>query len=80
MTCHTGSGRTASGRPDGPGLVSVDPAVLPLGSRVRVEKVGIVTAADHGDAVNGRSLDVWAPSKAACTAFGRQHLQVWRVG
>lgn len=80
VTCHTGSGRTASGRPDGPGMVSVDPAVLPLGTKVRVEKFGVLTAADHGNAVDGRSLDVWTPSAAACTAFGRQRLQVWRLG
>ena len=78
VTCHTGSGRTASGRPDGPGLVSVDTDVFPIGTKLRVESVGVVTAADRGAAVDGRSLDVWAASTAACTQFGRQQLQVWR--
>jgi 3D (Asp-Asp-Asp) domain-containing protein len=78
VTCHTGSARTASGRPDGPGLAAVDPAVVPLGSRVLVDRVGIVTAADRGGALTGRSLDFWAPSARACSSFGRQRLQVWR--
>jgi 3D (Asp-Asp-Asp) domain-containing protein len=80
VTCHTGSGRTASGRTDGPGLAAVDPDVLPFGTRVRVDKVGVITAADSGSSLTGSSLDVWAPSEAACAAFGRQQLQVWRLG
>jgi 3D (Asp-Asp-Asp) domain-containing protein len=78
ITCHTGTGRTASGRPDGPGLAAVDPDVVPLGTKLRVERIGTVTAADRGPAVSGRALDVWAPSSAACTSFGRQKLKVWR--
>jgi 3D (Asp-Asp-Asp) domain-containing protein len=78
VTCHTGSGKTASGRTDGPGLTAVDPDVLPLGTRVQVEKVGMLTAADSGGALSGKSLDFWAPSVASCASFGRQRLQVWR--
>jgi 3D (Asp-Asp-Asp) domain-containing protein len=80
VTCHTGAGRTASGRRDGPGMAAVDGDVVPLGSALQVEKLGRVTAADRGGAVDGRSLDVWMPTTAACTRFGRQQLQVWRVG
>ncbi|MDQ1649601.1 MAG: hypothetical protein QOG60_1658 [Frankiaceae bacterium] len=79
VTCHTGSGQTASGRTDGPGLAAVDPDVLPFGSRVRIEKVGVVTAADKGGSVDRATVDVWVPSEAACTTFGRQRLQVWRL-
>lgn len=79
VTCHTGSGQTASGRTDGPGLAAVDPKVLPFGSRIRIEKVGVVTAADKGGSVGGPSVDVWVPSEAACSSFGRQRLQVWRL-
>jgi 3D (Asp-Asp-Asp) domain-containing protein len=56
----------------------VDTDMFPLGTKLRVEKVGTVTAADRGGAVDGRSLDVWAASAADCATFGRQHLQVWR--
>ncbi len=80
VTCHTGSGRTASGRTDGPGLAAVDPDLLPFGTRVRVDKVGVITAADAGGSLKGPSLDVWAPSEAACASFGRQRLQVWKLG
>lgn len=80
VTCHTGSGTTASGRPSGPGVAAVDTDVLPLGTRLRVEKVGTVVAADRGGAVDEKSVDVWLPSEQECTDFGRQQLQVWRLG
>jgi 3D (Asp-Asp-Asp) domain-containing protein len=59
-------------------MAAVDTDMFPLGTRLQVEKIGTVTAADRGGAVDGRSLDVWASSEAACTTFGRQKLQVWR--
>lgn len=79
VTCHTGTGKTASGRPDGPGVAAVDTGVFPLGTRLRVETVGLVTAADRGSSVDGKTVDVWSPSEQACTQFGRQQLKVWRV-
>jgi 3D (Asp-Asp-Asp) domain-containing protein len=80
VTCHTGGGKTASGYPNGPGVAAVDTDVFPLGTKLQVEKVGLVTAADRGGAVDGKSLDVWSPTEQECTAFGRQQLKVWRVG
>lgn len=80
VTCHTGGGTTASGRPSGPGVAAVDTDVFPLGTKLRVDKVGPVVAADRGGAVDGKSVDVWLPSEHKCTNFGRQQLQVWRVG
>ncbi len=79
VTCHTGKGVTASGRPSSRETVSVDPRVVPLGTRLVIDKVGPRVAADTGGAIRGRRLDIWEPSVAACTRFGRRHLRVWQA-
>lgn len=79
VTCHTGPGVTASGRPSSREIVSVDPRLLPFGTRLFIDQVGLRVAADTGPAMVGRRrLDIWEPSLAACTEFGRKRLQVWR--
>ncbi len=79
VTCHTGKGITASGTPSSRETVSVDPNVVPLGTRLVIDKVGTRVAADTGAAVKGRRLDIWEPSVAACTQFGRRQLRVWEA-
>jgi 3D (Asp-Asp-Asp) domain-containing protein len=79
VSCHTGEGVTASGRASSRELVSVDPRVVPLGTRLVIDTVGTRVAADTGGAIRGRRLDIWEPSVAACTRFGRRQLRVWRV-
>jgi 3D (Asp-Asp-Asp) domain-containing protein len=80
VTCHTGKGVTASGRPSSRETVSVDPKVVPLGRRLVIEGVGPRVAANTGGAIKGRRLDIWEPSAAACTRFGRKQLRVWQAG
>jgi 3D (Asp-Asp-Asp) domain-containing protein len=77
VSCHTGKGVTASGRPSSRETVSVDPRVVPLGTRLVIDTVGTRVAADTGGAIRGRRLDIWEPSAAACTRFGRRQLRVW---
>jgi 3D (Asp-Asp-Asp) domain-containing protein len=79
VSCHTGKGVTASGRPSSRETVSVDPRVVPLGTRLVIDEVGPRVAADTGGAIKGRRLDIWEPSVAACTRFGRRQLRVWRA-
>ena len=79
VSCHTGKGVTASGRPSSRETVSVDPKVVPLGTRLVIDKVGPRVAADTGGAIRGRRLDIWEPSAAACTQFGRRQLRVWQA-
>jgi 3D (Asp-Asp-Asp) domain-containing protein len=77
VTCHTGKGVTASGRPSSRKTVSVDPRVVPLGTRLVIDTVGNRVAADTGAGITNRRLDIWEPSAAACTRFGRRQLRVW---
>jgi 3D (Asp-Asp-Asp) domain-containing protein len=79
VSCHTGKGITASGMPSSRETVSVDPRVVPLGTRLVIDKVGPRVAADTGGDIKGRRLDIWEPSAAACTQFGRKQLRVWQA-
>jgi 3D (Asp-Asp-Asp) domain-containing protein len=79
VSCHTGKGVTASGRPSSRETISVDPRVVPLGTRLVIDEVGPRVAADTGGAIRGRRLDIWEPSLAACTRFGRRQLRVWQA-
>lgn len=67
-------GVTASGLPAGPGIVAVDPAVVPLGSTVIIDGQQYL-AADTG--VTGQAVDLCMESHAAALAFGRSRQSVW---
>ncbi len=74
-TAYSLRGRTASGRPVARGLIAADPAVLPLGTRVRLEAgnwSGEYVVADTGGAVRGRKIDIWTPTSREATQFGKR--------
>lgn len=77
ITCYSLRGTTASGRPAGPGIVAVDPRVIPMGSRIAIEGLGAWTAGDTGGKIKGKRLDIWMSSTSDCVAFGRQVRNVW---
>jgi 3D (Asp-Asp-Asp) domain-containing protein len=52
--------------------VAVDPKVIPLGSRIFIEGLGVRIAEDVGSAVKGWHIDVFLPSYPAATKFGVQ--------
>lgn len=72
ITCYSGGGSTASGKPVGPGVAATDPRVIPLGTSFTIEGLGTYTAWDTGGAVKGKIIDIWNPSEAWCRQFGRQ--------
>jgi 3D (Asp-Asp-Asp) domain-containing protein/peptidoglycan hydrolase CwlO-like protein len=69
-------GNTATGVPTSPGVVAVDPAVIPLGTRMFVPGYGAGVAADTGSAVLGRTIDVWFKSCAEAMAWGRKTVTI----
>lgn len=79
-TCYALTGTTASGSQAGPGSIAVDPRVIPLGTRLRVEAYGEGVAADTGGAIKGRRIDVWKSSSSACMAWGRRSVLVEVLG
>jgi cystine transport system substrate-binding protein len=69
-------GRTATGLPVGPGIVAVDPAVIPLGTRISIPGYGEGVAADTGSAVQGMTIDLWFPTLADALAWGRRTVTI----
>ena len=78
-TAYSLRGRTASGRMVSRGLIAADPALLPLGSRVRLEHPGYsgeYLVADTGGAIRGRRIDIWTPSSMEAMRFGRRTVKL----
>jgi 3D (Asp-Asp-Asp) domain-containing protein len=76
-TAYSGhSQRTAAGTIPHEGTVAADPAVLPLGSRIRVTNAGAYSGmymvTDTGKKVNGRRIDIYLSSVAAAREFGKK--------
>ena len=78
---------TASGVGVRTGIAAADPAILPVGSVIRVETPnprysGVWTVMDTGPAVRGRSVDLYLWSCKEALQFGRRkvRLSVLRLG
>lgn len=77
---------TAAGTIPHEGTAAADPAVLPLGSRIRVLDAGawsrtyVIT--DTGSRVQGRHIDIFVPSEAEAKRFGKKMVlvQVLEIG
>jgi 3D (Asp-Asp-Asp) domain-containing protein len=80
ITCYDLAGRTASGSGTSLATVAVDPTVIPLGTRIYIQGVGVRVAQDTGGAIRGHRLDLWEPSYSACTAWGVQSRSVSMAG
>ena len=57
-------------------VISVDPAIIPLGSKVYVEGYGEAIAGDTGGAIKGNRIDVFFPSQQDAINFGVKKLKV----
>lgn len=75
-TAYCLTGTTATGLPVAPGIVAVDPSVIPLGTRMYVPGYGPGVAADTGAAVTGLDIDLWMASCAEAGAYGRQTVTI----
>lgn len=72
---------TAAGTAVRAGMAAADPALLPLGSVIRVDAPleqysGIWTVMDTGPAVKGRKIDLYTWSCNDALAFGRRAVRV----
>jgi len=61
-------------------MAAADPAVLPIGSTIRVEHSGrfdgVYTVMDTGPKVQGRHVDLFVEDCAAAKRFGRKTVRV----
>jgi 3D (Asp-Asp-Asp) domain-containing protein len=76
-TAYSGDSQlTAAGTIPHEGTVAADPAVLPLGSRIRVTNAGAYSGmymvTDTGKKVNGLHIDIYLSSVAAAREFGKK--------
>jgi 3D (Asp-Asp-Asp) domain-containing protein/peptidoglycan hydrolase CwlO-like protein len=69
-------GHTSTGLPVGYGVVAVDPAVIPLGTKLTIPGYGEGVAADTGSAVAGYTIDLWFPTLADALAWGRRTVTI----
>ena len=75
--CYSGDPAiTATGTQAREGIIAVDPAVIPLGSRVWVEGIGWTVAEDTGGAIRGHRVDVFMGSRQDALRWGRRTVLV----
>lgn len=78
-----GYGVTRSGSRVRPGVVAVDPKVIPLGTKLYVEALdgsrsyGYSTAEDTGGAIKGNKIDLYFESLTAAQRYGRRNVRVY---
>ncbi len=80
-TAYCQHGKTQSGTKARTGIVAADPAVLPVGSVVRVDGLsdglkGIYTVMDTGSAVKGAHIDIFVPDCERAQRFGERPVSV----
>ena len=74
--CGDGDGLTATGLPVTPGVVAVDPEVIPLGSTVIIDGQAYL-AADTGGAVGGNHVDICVATHQEAEDLGVTTAEVW---
>lgn len=76
-------GITASGTKARPGVVAVDPKVIPLGTKLYIESLdgstdyGFAVAEDTGGAIKGNKIDLFFQSSTDVYNFGRKKVKVY---
>ena len=87
MTCEATAycdyGTTATGYITAPGVIAVDPSVIPYGTRMYIQTpnggwvYGMAVARDCGGAVKGNIIDLWFPDLGTCLTWGRRAVTVY---
>jgi rare lipoprotein A len=79
-TAYSVTGLTASGEYTHRHVVAADPAVLPIGSRIKIRRAGKYSGeyvvADTGAKIVGRKLDIYLPNTPECMKFGKKPVRV----
>ena len=73
----TADGITKSGTMVRPGVVAVDPEIIPLGTEIIIEGLGVFIAEDTGGAIKGNRLDIYFESRKEALEFGVQSVNVF---
>lgn len=73
----TEDGITKKGTKVRPGVVAVDPDVIPLGTKLYIENMGWFTAEDIGGGIKGNRVDIFFECYDEAIQFGIRPVQVW---
>ena len=79
-TAYSDKGKTATGAHTREGVCAADPAVLPFGSRIRVEGAGRhsgeYVVKDSGRKIDGHEIDLYIANDAEAKRFGKRQVTV----
>jgi len=78
-TDGSSDGITASGIAARRGIVAVDPAVIPLGTRIYIPGYGLALAADTGGDIVGARIDLCVDTHDEAWTFGRGMVKVYVI-
>lgn len=59
-----------------PRVIAVDPRVIPLGSLVEVQGLGVYVAGDTGGAIKGNIIDIHYPTVRQALNWGRRNVKI----
>lgn len=59
-----------------PRVIAVDPSIIPLGSLVEVQGMGVYVAGDTGSAIKGRIIDIHFSSVSQALSWGRRTVNI----
>lgn len=76
--CGSGDGLTATGSAAEPGIIAVDPSVIPLGSTVVIDGDEYL-ASDTGGSVKGMHVDICTDTHEHALELGTHTADVWIV-
>lgn len=80
---HPAYGITFSGTRAKPGVVAVDPSIIPLGSKLYIESLdntkdyGFASAEDTGSAIKGNRIDLFISNHNLAMKYGRRNVRVY---
>lgn len=80
-----GYGITYSGTQARPGVIAVDPKIIPLRSKVYIESLdstadyGFASAEDTGSAIKGNKIDLFIGDNKSALRYGRRYVKVYII-
>lgn len=78
-TAYRAGGLTDTGVPAEPGVIAVDPSVIPLGTKLYIPGIGVVRAEDTGGAIRGNRIDICMSSEAAAEHWGIKTITIYVI-
>lgn len=73
LPSHPAYGITANGNKVRKGIIAADTNVLPFGTKVYIEDLGIFVVDDTGSAIKGNRIDIYMDNLDEAVKFGRQN-------